>query len=278
MPESIVIVGAGIMGSGIAQILISSGYKVILNDVKEEALKVSAENISSRIGRKWEGREGGERFLAETLSLLKTETDISNLLSDATMIIEAVPEDLELKKKVLSEISVFSGEKVVIASNTSSLPISRLASDCKYPERIVGMHWFNPAPLMKLVEIVRGAETSTWALEKTVEVARKAGKEVIVVQDGQGFVTTRVLTAFLLECYRVFQEGIASIEDIDKASRLAFNHPMGPFELSDMIGLDTILSASKGLEEAFGARFSAPPLLVDLVKAGSGFFEKKDGS
>jgi 3-hydroxybutyryl-CoA dehydrogenase len=279
MDVTIIVVGAGIMGTGISRVLLSAGYRVVLTDVDGETLKRSEGKIFRGIDREI---ERGVLEVKDGLRMrgrLTTSMDALDFAGEADMVIEAVPEVLSLKKKVFSELSAATGENTVLATNTSQLSITDIASATPCPWRVVGMHWFNPADRMKLVEIVRGDGTSEETLKKTVGVAESAGKKVVVALDRQGFITTRVLTAFLLECYRVYEEGVASMEDIDEAVRLAFNHPMGPFELSDLIGLDTMLEAIRGLQEAFGDRFKPPVVLVDNVvkgrvgrKAGKGFY------
>lgn len=268
MPEKVVVVGAGIMGSGIAQVLIAAGYKVVLVDLTEEILGEASAKISANLTRlKEKGLMGGES-LSGALGRLKLSVTLIKEVRDSSFVIEAVPENLALKQDIFSSVSGEISSDTILATNTSELSITQIAGTTRCPDRVIGMHWFNPAPRMKLIEVVVGVDTSDETIEKTVALSIAAGKEVVLVKDRQGFVTTRVLSAFLIECYRVLEEGIASMEDIDKAVRLAFNHPMGPFELSDMIGLDTLLYASRGLADAFGERFRAPQTLIKLVEAG----------
>ncbi|NIO17170.1 MAG: 3-hydroxybutyryl-CoA dehydrogenase [Deltaproteobacteria bacterium] len=279
MPEKIVVVGAGVMGSGIAQVLVTGGYEVALVDVADEVLEGARTGIRARLARLKEKGVIDEESFSGAMGRLKISVDLLGEVRDALFVIEAVPEKLELKQDLFSSISREAPRDAVLASNTSELSVTAIAGATVCPDRVIGMHWFNPPPLMKLIEVVVGVDTSTETVDKTVALSKAAGKEVVIVQDRQGFVTTRVLCAFLIECYRVLEEGIATRDDIDKAVRLAFNHPMGPFELSDMIGLDTILFASKGLAGAFGERFRAPQSLVKLVeaqrcgvKSGEGFY------
>jgi len=268
MKARIVVVGSGIMGSGIARVLATSGYRVVLTDVDGCALEKAMGTVRHGLAREKERGRISEKDLEDVMGRLQGASSPRPYVEDALMVIEAIPEELSLKKELFSDIAKDAGKDTILATNTSQLSITEIASATSCPDRVVGMHWFNPAYRMKLVEIVRGESTSDEAVEVAVDVAKSAGKEVVIALDRQGFITTRVLSAFLIECYRVYEEGVASMEDIDTAVRLAFNHPMGPFELSDLIGLDTMLEACKGLEDALGERFRAPRVLVDLVEAG----------
>jgi 3-hydroxybutyryl-CoA dehydrogenase len=268
MPEKVVVVGAGIMGSGIAQVLIAAGYKVALVDLTEEILGEASAKINANLTRLKEKGLMGEESLSGAMGRLKLSVTLLKEVRDSSFVIEAVPENLALKRDIFSSVSGEISSDTILATNTSELSVTAIAGATRCPDRVIGMHWFNPAPRMKLIEVVVSVDTSDETVEKTVALSIASGKEVVLVKDRQGFVTTRVLSAFLIECYRVLEEGIASMEDIDKAVRLAFNHPMGPFELSDMIGLDTLLYASRGLADAFGERFRAPQTLTKLVEAG----------
>ena len=218
---------------------------------------------------------------AEILERMQWVTELDEALSGADAAVEAVPEILELKRKVFADLDERAGESVLLATNTSQLSITAIASATKHPERVVGMHFFNPPVMMRLVEIIRGTRTSDEMLQSTVEFADQLGKESIVCQrDTPGFITTRAIMALRLECIRIFEEGIASMEDLDKAMRLAFNHPMGQFELNDYNGLDIALQGARNLREAYGERFAPPPSLVARVaagqlgrKTGSGWYE-----
>lgn len=184
------------------------------------------------------------------------------------LVIEAVPEKLQLKKDIFQKLDLYTSQSTILATNTSELSVTAIASVTNRPEKVVGMHWFNPAPVMKLVEIVRGVVTAESTIQAVRTVSEESGKETVVVKDMQGFVTSRAIAIHMLECMRMYEEGIASKEDIDKAIKLGLNYPMGPFALADYVGLDTMLFASEGLMEAFGDRFRAPQTLVKLVEAG----------
>ena len=248
------VVGAGLMGSGIAAVCLAAGYEVAVYDVAEEALERT---------RRRAARLAGEAALARL-----TLTRELARAAEADLIVEAVPEQLELKRQIFRELDGQAPAHAVLASNTSQLSVTALAAATSRPGRVAGMHWFNPPERMGLVEVVRAVQTEEATLQVVQEVARRAGKEPVLVRDVQGFVVTRALAAFLVECMRILEEGVASAEDIDRAVRLGLNHPMGPFELSDYIGLDTLLFIADSLQQALGERFRAPTALRRLVEAG----------
>jgi 3-hydroxybutyryl-CoA dehydrogenase len=261
------ILGAGIMGSGIAQVAAMSGYHVVVRDLKEEFLNKGRAKVEQSVKRMVKKGLLSEDKAKQLITSINWTTKVGDL-SKTGLVIEAVPEDAENKMNMYQEMEKILDQNAIIASNTSSISISFLASAIPNPERFIGMHWFNPPVMMKLIEIVKGLETSEETVQKVVDICERMGKETIVCCDSQGFVTTRLLVAFRLECYRVYEEGIASKEDIDKACRLAFGHPMGQFELADFSGLDIELDILKGLIDAFGDRFRPPQRLVNLVKSG----------
>jgi 3-hydroxybutyryl-CoA dehydrogenase len=191
------------------------------------------------------------------------------------LIIEAVPEDLKLKRKVFTELEKMAKPSAIFASNTSELSISSLASSTRRPKQVIGTHWFFPPLVMKLIEVVVTPETSGETLEATVTFCKKIGKETVICKDAQGFITSRAISALVAECMRIYEEGIASIEDIDKAMRLGFNHPMGPFQLMDMSGLDVVYHALEGLTRVYGDRFKPTQAIAQLVENGS--FGQKTG-
>jgi len=261
------ILGAGIMGSGIAQVASMSGFQVMVRDLKEEFLNLGRSKVEDSL-RKMVKKEKITQDRSQQISdTIKWTTKIEEL-SGADLLIEAVPEREEIKRDMYRAAEKLLAKDAIIASNTSSISISLLGSEVSKPDRFIGMHWFNPPVIMKLVEIVRGVMTSEKTVNTVVDLCNKMGKETIVCRDCQGFVTTRILTAFRLECYRIFEEGVASKEDIDKACRLAFGHPMGQFELADFSGLDIEVNALKGMVEVYGDRFRPSQLLLNLVRAG----------
>ncbi len=266
--KKIAVLGAGQMGSGIAQVLASTGYRVGLLDISEEVISRGMKGIKKSLDRFVKSGKVSEEKVEEILKAITTTTEMTEAVQGAQVVIEAVPEDLALKKEIFTTLDKICDQETVLASNTTELSISDLASATDRPDRVIGMHWFNPAPLMRLVEIVAGVDTSAETVELIQDLAHKAGKETVLVKDAQGFVTSRVLAAHMLECMRVLEEGVANAEDIDKAVRLGLNYPMGPFELADYVGLDTMVFAAEGLTEAYGDRFRAPQILKKLVEAG----------
>jgi 3-hydroxybutyryl-CoA dehydrogenase len=267
MIEKCGILGAGIMGSGIAQVLAMAGLEVVVRDVNDGALASGKEKVDESLGRMLKKEKIEEYDLETVNSLLSWTTDLGQLRG-CNLLIEAIPEDEDLKKDMYRSVEGVISDDAIIASNTSSISISSLGAGVKKPENFIGMHWFNPPVRMKLIEIVQGVMTSSDTVNSIVDLCKKLKKESIVCSDSQGFVTTRILLALRLECYRVFEEGIASKEDIDKACRLAFGHPMGQFELADFSGLDIEVNALRGMVEVYGDRFRPSQKLLNIVRAG----------
>jgi 3-hydroxybutyryl-CoA dehydrogenase len=244
------------------------GHRVTLFDPAEGAL----ERARARAAKRNE-----ERLLAERLVLT---SDLAAAAREADFVIEAVPERLELKREIFASLDENAPAHAVLATNTSELSVTAIAGATRRPEQVVGMHWFNPPERMELVEMVRAVQTSEETLARTEALARSCGKTTVTVLDRQGFVTTRAVAALLLEGIRMLEEGVASPHDIDTAVKLGLNHPMGPLELSDNIGLDTMLLIAESMTDALGERFRAPQTLRKLVeaghlgrKSGKGFFD-----
>jgi len=252
----VAVLGAGTMGGGIANVLVASGLSVALYDVAREALERAAE----RAGRRSEA--------AAVQARLRLTGDLAEAVADADLVIEAVPEQLDLKRELFAALSRHAPRSAVLATNTSELSVTAIAATTTGPERVIGMHWFHPPERMALVEIVRAVQTSESTLATTRALAERCGKTTVTVADRQGFVTTRAVAALLLEGVRMLEEGVASVEDIDAAVRLGLNHPMGPLELSDFIGLDTMLYIAESMTDALGERFRPPQRLRKLVEAG----------
>jgi 3-hydroxybutyryl-CoA dehydrogenase len=264
----VAVIGAGLMGSGIAQSMAMGKKDVYLYDISEEALHKGIKSIEKSLSRFVKGGHISEEESKHVLHRIHKMLDLQAAVRDADIVIEAVPENLELKKKIFKQLDEFSKKEAILATNTSELSVTAIAAATTRPEKVVGMHWFNPAPVMKLIEIVRGMATSEETIEVIKQVSEEIGKETVLVKDAQGFVTTRALAAHMIECMRIYEEGIASAEDIDKAIRLGLNYPMGPLELADLVGLDTMLFVSENMVEAYGDRFRPPQLLRKLVEAG----------
>jgi 3-hydroxybutyryl-CoA dehydrogenase len=268
MIQNIAVIGAGIMGNGIAQALAMGGKCVKLYDVSEASLQKAYASITTSLSRFVKAGRMTEEDKAGILANIVSFTTLEEVCKDVELVIEAVPENLELKKEIFKQLDAYTAESVILATNTSELSVTAIASATKRPEKVAGMHWFNPAPVMKLVEIVRAVDTNEHTIQAIKELSEEIGKETVIVKDMQGFVTSRAIAAHMIECMRMYEEGIASKEDIDKAIKLGLNYPMGPFELADYVGLDTMLFVSKGMTGAFGDRFRAPQTLVKLVEAG----------
>jgi 3-hydroxybutyryl-CoA dehydrogenase len=267
--KTLTVVGSGTMGHGIGQLAAMRGIDVRVFDVDSAALDRARASVRTSLDRFVKKGTVSQGESDEMFDRMKFVDDLDKAVAGANVVVEAVPEVLELKQKVFVDLDARVGESTLLATNTSQLSITAIASVTQRPERVVGMHFFNPPVMMRLVEIVRGTLTSDEMLDRTVALAEQLGKESIVCQrDTPGFITTRAIMALRLECIRIYEEGIASMEDLDKAMRLAFNHPMGQFELNDYNGLDIALQGSRNLREAYGERFAPPPSLVARVAAG----------
>lgn len=267
--KTLTVVGSGTMGHGIGQLAAMQGIDVRVFDVDSAALDRARSGVRTSLDRFVKKGTVSQEESDKILGRIAFIDDLDKAVSGAEVVVEAVPEVLELKQKVFADLDSRADESTLLATNTSQLSITSIASVTKHPERVVGMHFFNPPVMMRLVEIIRGTLTSDEMLDRTVALAEQLGKESVVCQrDTPGFITTRAIMALRLECIRIYEEGIASMEDLDKAMRLAFNHPMGQFELNDYNGLDIALQGSRNLREAYGERFAPPPSLVSRVAAG----------
>jgi len=262
-------IGAGRMGSGIAEVVARSGFQVVLMDISEDALKFSINFIKGSMSRLVAKGKFTEKEVEEALARIKTTTSLQEASSNADLVIEAVPEVMDLKKKLFKDLDEICPERTVFASNTSSLMITDMAAATNRPDRFVGLHFFNPVPIMRGVEVVKGALTSQETIDLAVEFCKKIGKVPIVVNDGPGFFTSRWFAAWAGEAFRLFEAGIAGIKEIDQMAKLCFNMPMGPFELHDMAGIDVQLHVMEYLFQETGDPRYAPPLILKkLVKAG----------
>jgi 3-hydroxybutyryl-CoA dehydrogenase len=266
--KTIGVIGAGTMGRGIAYAAAFGGYRTVLEDVSPEMLEQGSAYISQALE---EGVARGKvtpEQKTKALANLTTSRSVENLCREADLLIEAVPEEMEVKLEIFTIFDKFAKPNAIMASNTSSLSITEMASITFRAENCIGMHFFNPVPKMKLLEIVRALETSEATLQACVEVGRRMGKEVVVIRESPGFVTSRINAMIGNEAFYMLQEGIASAEDIDKALKLGLNHPMGPFELVDLVGLDVRLSILEYLHKTLGEKYRPCPLLAQYVKAG----------
>ncbi|HKZ79424.1 MAG TPA: 3-hydroxyacyl-CoA dehydrogenase family protein [Pyrinomonadaceae bacterium] len=266
--ESIGVIGAGTMGHGIAQVAAAAGYRVILRDLDREILARGVEAIERNLAK---GIQLGKLTEAERESALQHIRGTTRLeeVSAADLIIEAIPERLEWKQQLLRELEALTERPFVFATNTSSLSISEIAQASRHPERVVGMHFFNPVHIMRLVEIVIGKATTQGTRDVVREVVHKLRKEPIVVQDVPGFASSRLGVALGLEAMRMLEQGVASAKDIDTAMELGYNHPMGPLKLTDLVGLDVRLNIAKYLyRELKSETFRPPEVLERLVREG----------
>jgi 3-hydroxybutyryl-CoA dehydrogenase len=266
--KTIGVVGAGTMGRGIAYAAAFGGYRTVLEDVSpdmlEQGLRYISQALEDGLARGKATPEQNETALAN----LTTSRSVEDVCREADLLIEAVPEEMEVKLEIFTIFDKFAKPGAILASNTSSLSITEMASITFRAEDCIGMHFFNPVPKMKLLEIVRALETSESTLQTCVEVGRRMGKEVVVIRESPGFVTSRINAMIGNEAFYMLQEGIASAEDIDKALKLGLNHPMGPFELVDLVGLDVRLSILEYLHKTLGEKYRPCPLLAQYVKAG----------
>ena len=268
--KKVAVLGAGLMGHGIAQVAAQvAKYEVSLRDVKQEFLDNGLKMINDSLQRFLKKGTISEKEVNETLSRIHPTLDMKKAVADADLIIEAVPENLEIKKPTLAEADKLAKKEAIIASNTSSISITDLASATKRPENFCGMHFFNPPQLMQLVEIIRGAKTSDETVKTIAEVSQKMGKETVIVKkDSPGFIVNRILIPALNEAFYLVWEGIAEKEDIDKAIRLGLNWPMGPLTLTDYLGLDTTLSIAELLQREIDPKYRPCPLLRQMTRAG----------
>lgn len=262
------VVGAGQMGSGIAQVAAQAGYQVVLVDVSESALERALSAIRRSLGKFLEKGRIAQEDLEATLGRIRTGLRLEEL-GEADLIVEAIVEDEEAKRALWERLGALAKGEAILASNTSSIPITALARYSGAPERFIGMHFFNPVPLMPLVEVIRGALTAEATRDRVVEVAKRMGKTPLEVQDYPGFVSNRLLMPMINEAIEALREGVATKEAIDGVMRLGMNHPMGPLELADFIGLDTCLAIMEVLHRGFGDdKYRPSPLLRRMVQAG----------
>src|SRR6202046_194988 len=266
--KTIGVIGAGTMWRGIAYAAVLGGYRTVLEDVSPEMREQGAAYILETLG---EGVSRGEVTVGQkekALANLSTSRSVEDVCREADLLIEAVPEEMEVKLEIFAIFDKFAKPDAIMASNTSSLSITEMASITFRAENCIGMHFFNPVPKMKLLEIVRALETSEATLQACLEVGRRMGKEVVVIRESPGFVTSRMNAMIGNEAFYMLQEGIASAEDIDKTVKLGLNHPMGPFELADLVGLDVRLNILEYLHKTLGEKYRPCPLLAQYVKAG----------
>ncbi|MGM8214974.1 3-hydroxybutyryl-CoA dehydrogenase [Bacillaceae bacterium W0354] len=273
--KNVMVIGAGQMGAGIAQVFAQSGYHVKLNDLSQEALERGLKGIEKILSRNVEKGRMTEDEKATTLQNITTTTSLEDA-SDCDLVVEAVVENMEVKTKVFKELDRITPKHAILATNTSSLPITDIAAVTERPEQVIGMHFMNPVPVMKLVEIIRAIQTSDETYQTIEATAKQLGKVPVEVNDYPGFVSNRVLMPMINEAIYTVYEGVAQPEAVDEVMKLGMNHPMGPLQLADFIGLDTCLYIMEVLYEGFGdSKYRPCPLLRKYVSAG--WLGKKSG-
>lgn len=266
--HTITVIGAGTMGRGIAYVAALGGYRTVLEDVRAAALEEALAWIRSTFREAVARGLLAEQQMDQAIQRMRTAHSVEEAVAEADLVIEAVPEDLELKIELFGMFDRFAPRSAILATNTSSLSITEMAAVTQRPDQCVGMHFFNPVPKMKLLELVRGLETSESTLAVCKEVGARMGKEVVVVRESPGFITSRINAVIGNEAFALLEAGVASAEDIDKAVRLGLNHPMGPFELVDLVGLDVRLRVLEHLHRTLGEKYRPSPLLRQYVAAG----------
>ena len=271
--ERALIIGAGTMGAGIAEVCAKAQIQATLSDINKEVLDKGLARIEASLKKAVERKKLTQEEADAARARVSGSTDLS-AAEGAQLIIEAVPENMQLKVKLFSELSRAAPE-AILASNTSSLSVTELAAAAERPERVLGMHFFNPPPIMKLLEIIRAEQTDPQVVERARAFAERAGKKPIVVSDFPGFATSRLGIILGMEAIRMLESGVASAPDIDAAMELGYKHPMGPLKLTDLVGLDVRLAIAEHLTRELGPQFSPPPLLRRMVRAGK--LGKKSG-
>ena len=266
--RSIAVIGAGIMGRGIAHAAAVGGYRTILEDILPTTLRKAENEIRTSLDRAVELGKFSKDAADQAFSRIEYGSSVEDAARQADLVIEAVPEEMESKIEIFTLLDKVCRPTTILASNTSSLSLTEISSVTYRAPKCVGMHFFNPVQKMKLLEVVRGLETDDETLAIAVEVGRRMGKEVVVVREAPGFITTRINALIGNEAFYMLQEGVASAADIDKAIKLGLNHPMGPFEMVDLVGLDTRLHILEYLQKTLGEKFRPAPLMVQYVKAG----------
>jgi 3-hydroxybutyryl-CoA dehydrogenase len=284
MIGKVLVIGAGTMGHGIAQVCAQAGLRVTMTDVSQAALEKGLSSIQKHLDRAVQKGKISSEERARTLAAIETGTDPVAGAKDADLVIEAIPERLDLKLELFRRIATQVPEHAILATNTSSLSVTEIAGATSDPGRFVGLHFFNPVPVMELLEIVRGLGTTDATVEAARDFAARIGKRPIVVKDSPGFATSRLGVILGCEAIRMLEAGVASAEDIDRAMELGYRHPMGPLKLTDLVGLDVRLAILEHLHRELGEQFRPPPLLRQMVRAGRlgkkvgrGFYEYPEG-
>jgi 3-hydroxybutyryl-CoA dehydrogenase len=269
MIQNVAVIGAGTMGNGIAHVFAQNGFKLNLIDVNAAQIEKALQTISKNFDRQISKGTASQEDKKKALDNIRSQTELAAGVKDCQLVIEAATENLDLKIKIFKELAEVVPDTTILATNTSSLSITRIAATTRYPQMVIGMHFMNPVPVMKLVEIINGYETKKEVTNTIVELSKRLGKIPCVVNDYPGFVANRILMPMINEAIYSLYEGVAGVEEIDIVMKLGLAHPMGPLQLADFIGLDVCLSILKVLHEGFGnPKYAACPLLVNMVTAG----------
>jgi 3-hydroxybutyryl-CoA dehydrogenase len=284
--KNITVIGSGTMGNGIAHTFAQHGFSVALVDINADALSRALQTITSNLDRQLKKGMIDEKAKADTLKNITTYTDLASAAAKADLVIEAATENRDVKLKLFKQLSEICGDDTILASNTSSISITQIASVTKKPGNVIGMHFMNPVPVMKLVEVIRGYVTTNEVTNKVMELARQLDKSPVEVNDYPGFVANRILMPMINEAIYTLYEGVAGVSEIDTVMKLGMAHPMGPLQLADFIGLDVCLAILNVLYTGFGNQKYAPcPLLVNMVtaghlgvKSGTGFYRYETGN
>ena len=284
--EKVAVIGSGTMGNGIAHVFAQHGYSVTLIDILPEALKKAIATIDKNLNRQVEKGAISEDIKAQALKRITTETVLQKGVEAADLVVEAATENESLKLNIFKELATFTKPDCILATNTSSISITKIASVTSQPDKVIGMHFMNPVPIMKLVEVIRGYNTSDDITQRIMDISQRLGKTPVEVNDYPGFVANRILMPMINEAIYSLYEGVAGVMEIDTVMKLGMAHPMGPLQLADFIGLDVCLSILQVLHDGFGNPKYAPcPLLVNMVQAGhkgvktgNGFYRYTAGS
>jgi len=276
--KNITVIGAGTMGNGIAHVFAQNGFEVVLVDISQAALDKAKAKISKNLDRMVAKEKISEADKTNTLNNIAYATDLANGVSKAELVVEAATENIDLKLKIFKQIDNATSDSCILATNTSSISITKIAAVTEHPSQVIGMHFMNPVPIMKLVEIIRGYSTSNEVTEKIMAVSKSLGKVPVEVNDYPGFVANRILMPMINEAIITLNEGVAGVEEIDTVMKLGMAHPMGPLQLADFIGLDVCLAIMNVLHQGLGNDKYAPcPLLVNMVTAGKHGIKSGEG-